>query len=99
MKWLAGWLCVLVATTPARAGEAVLDVAPWTALPFVALLLAIALLPLFAGHFWERNRNKALVVVAVSLPVLGYLLARNGETHGLALASLVHELRQYLSFI
>ena len=33
----------------------------WSALPFVLLLLAIALLPLIAGHWWERNRNRALV--------------------------------------
>jgi Na+/H+ antiporter NhaD/arsenite permease-like protein len=37
--------------------------------PFVLLLLAIALLPLIAAHWWERNRNKALVAGALALPV------------------------------
>src|SRR5437764_948068 len=81
------------------AAGAVLEVAPWSALPFAALLLAIALLPVFAGHFWEFNRNKALVAAAASLPVLAYLLARDAATEGAALAALANELRQYASFI
>ena len=44
-----------------------------TTLPFMLLLLAIAILPLLAGHWWERNRNKALVVVALAAPVVLYL--------------------------
>ena len=27
----------------------------WTVIPFVALLLCIAILPLAAGHWWEHN--------------------------------------------
>ncbi len=46
----------------------------WTSLPFVLLLLAIALLPLLAGSFWHFNRNKALVVGLLSFPVIVYLL-------------------------
>jgi Na+/H+ antiporter NhaD/arsenite permease-like protein len=44
-----------------------------TALPFVALLLAIALMPLAAPRWWERNRNKALLATLVSAPTLVYL--------------------------
>src|SRR5438876_12131502 len=44
-----------------------------TALPFVALLLAIALMPLAAPHWWHHNRNKALVALLVSAPILVYL--------------------------
>ncbi len=44
-----------------------------TALPFVALLLAIALAPLAAPHWWHHNRNKALVALLVSAPILVYL--------------------------
>jgi len=44
-----------------------------TALPFVALLFAIALAPLAAPHWWHHNRNKALVALLVSAPVLVYL--------------------------
>jgi Na+/H+ antiporter NhaD/arsenite permease-like protein len=39
-------------------------------LPFVAMLLAIALCPLRAPHWWESNRNKLAVAVGLSLPVL-----------------------------
>jgi Na+/H+ antiporter NhaD/arsenite permease-like protein len=63
----------------------------WVA-PFVALLLAIALLPLLAGHFWEPNRNKLLVSVALGLPVLGLYLLRSP-------AALVHAGADYVSFI
>ena len=61
-------------------------------LPFVVFLLMIAVMPLAAPHFWEKNRNKAILAVAISLPVLGYLIA-----------SLPHELlatgKDYISFI
>jgi len=43
-------------------------------LPFVALLLAIAILPLVhrAAHWWEHNRNKLLVAAAFALVTLVY---------------------------
>lgn len=45
----------------------------WSGLPFVLLLLSIALLPLVAPHFWEKNRNKALVSAIFGIPVALYL--------------------------
>ncbi len=51
-------------------------------LPFVLMLLSIALFPLFWNHFWEKNRNKLLVAIILSIPVLIYLLL-NGFTHEL----------------
>ncbi len=45
----------------------------WSAVPFVVLLLSIALLPLTAPHFWEKNRNKALVSALFGTPVALYL--------------------------
>jgi Na+/H+ antiporter NhaD/arsenite permease-like protein len=64
----------------------------YTSLPFVALLLLIAVLPLAAPRFWEKNRKKAAVVTIVSLPML-FFLASNfpGE--------LLHSLKEYFSFI
>jgi Na+/H+ antiporter NhaD/arsenite permease-like protein len=67
----------------------------WTVLPFVAYLLAIALLPLAAPRFWHRNRNKLLVALAAALPVALYLLfgpERGG--HWLA-----HTAKEYAAFI
>ena len=36
--------------------------------PFVLLLACLAFLPLFFGHFWESNKNKALVAITLGLP-------------------------------
>ena len=54
----------------------------WTVLPFVALLLCIAILPLTAGHWWEHNKNKAIIVGILSAIVTIYLIASHGR-HGL----------------
>jgi Na+/H+ antiporter NhaD/arsenite permease-like protein len=43
-------------------------------LPFLGYLLSIAGVPIVFGHFWEKNRNKLLVAVAASVPVLVYVL-------------------------
>ena len=68
----------------------------WTVLPFTGLLLAVAILPLAAPHFWESHRNKGLVALLFSLPVVLYLVLASG-------AAGVHELaekaREYTSFI
>jgi len=44
-----------------------------TALPFVALLLTIALAPLVTPQWWHHNRSKALVAFVVCVPILIYL--------------------------
>ena len=63
-----------------------------TALPFVALLLVIALAPLVAPHWWHHNRNKALVALFVSAPILVYL--------GINAPDLLHEkFLEYVGFI
>ena len=49
------------------------DLPVWTTLPFAALLLCIAILPLSFPHFWDQNRNKGLVALALALPILVYL--------------------------
>src|SRR5438874_1099325 len=56
----------------------------WSALPFALLLLAIAVLPLLAEKFWHHNRNKALVVAALSLPVALYLLLTGPDVGAVA---------------
>jgi len=63
--------------------------------PFVLMLLAIALLPLAAGHWWERNANKALVALILGLPVAGYLLLQ-GEA---GWHSVQHTLLEYAEFM
>jgi len=73
---------LLAAATPA-----------WSVLPFVLYLLVIAVVPLFLGHFWEKNRNKLIVAIAASLPAAGYLLSAH-EGH-----LLVDSLKEYVTFI
>lgn len=59
------------------------------AVPFVLLLLVIALAPLLVPRWWHHNRNKALVALVLAAPV-AFLL----DSH--LLAEKIHE---YLSFI
>lgn len=65
-------------------------------LPFVVLLLAIAVAPLATPRWWHPNRNKALVVALVALPVLLQLGIAGGDAGRAVLAEKAHE---YLSFI
>src|SRR5207253_10495234 len=62
-----------------------------SALPFVALLAAIALLPLVAPRWWHPNRNKALLAVVVPVPVLWQLGIALGEPGRAALEEKLHE--------
>src|SRR2546427_3754393 len=63
-----------------------------TALTLVALLLVIAIAPLAAPAWWHQNRNKALVALLVSAPILVYL--------GIHAPELLHEkLHEYIGFI
>ena len=51
-------------------------------LPFVLMLAAIAVFPLTWNHFWEKNKNKLYVAIALSIPTVIYLLM-NGFSHQL----------------
>jgi Na+/H+ antiporter NhaD/arsenite permease-like protein len=64
--------------------------------PFLLLLLAIAVLPLVAGHWWERNRNKAIVVACFALPVAAYLGLLLGPAGRFVLGE---KLLEYVAFI
>jgi Na+/H+ antiporter NhaD/arsenite permease-like protein len=72
-------------------GEAFVPSFGW-ALPFVGLLLAIAILPLAAPHFWESNLRKLGVSALLAFPVLWLYLRHRPE-------SLVHAAEDYVSFI
>lgn len=43
-------------------------------LPFVLMLLSIAVFPLFWNHFWEKNSNKLIVAVILSIPIVIFLI-------------------------
>jgi len=48
----------------------------WAIIPFVLMLLCIALGPLFFENWWEKNKNKLLVSLILGIPVAGYLIAQ-----------------------
>ena len=61
-------------------------------LPFALMLGCIAILPLTAAHFWESNRNKAIVAAVLSVPTALYVSAQYP-------AGLAHSFHEYISFI
>ena len=62
--------------------SATVDIPLYSIIPFALMLLSIAIFPLFWNHFWEKNKNKLYIAIALSIPVLVYLLA-NGFIHEL----------------
>lgn len=54
----------------------------WAMIPFGIMLLMIAIGPLIAEHWWERNVNKLIVSLFLGVPVAIYLIM-NGLTHEL----------------
>src|SRR5215211_1051088 len=98
VRALVSILTLLSSAAPAVAAEA-LDGASfglaWT-LPFVGILLSIALFPLLAPHFWEHHQGKiaALWALAVIVPlalVQGLVVAADAVLH-----TVLHE---YMPFI
>ena len=64
----------------------------YTVLPFVAMLLAIAVCPLRIAHWWEPNRHKFVVAALLGVPILILYLGREP-------AALVRMAGEYVSFI
>jgi Na+/H+ antiporter NhaD/arsenite permease-like protein len=62
------------------------------ALPFVGLLLSIAVLPLAAPHLWESNLRKLGIAAVLGAPVLVLYLRSHPQ-------ALVHTAEDYVSFI
>jgi len=44
-------------------------------IPFILMLLSIAIFPLFFAHFWEKNSNKLIIALILSVPAVAFLLA------------------------
>ncbi|MBI5067762.1 MAG: sodium:proton antiporter [Deltaproteobacteria bacterium] len=64
----------------------------WSVLPFAVMLLAIAVLPLAAPHFWEHNRNKALFSLVLGAPVAAWMASHDPSV-------VLHTAHEYLAFI
>ncbi len=66
----------------------------WALIPFVLMLLSIAIMPLIAEKWWDKNTNKLLVAVVLSVPASWHLI-----TNGLS-DKLEHQiLFDYIPFI
>lgn len=60
----------------------VLNIPILSMLPFVLMLGSIAVFPLFWNHWWEKNKNKLIVAVLLSIPIIIFLISA-GFTHKL----------------
>ncbi|WP_372949377.1 sodium:proton antiporter [Mariniphaga sp.] len=66
----------------------------WMSIPFVIILLFIAVGPLLFNHWWEENKNKLIVSLVLGVPV-SILLFYRGLHH-----ELIHQiLFDYIPFI
>ncbi|GHV34384.1 sodium:proton antiporter [Bacteroidia bacterium] len=63
--------------------EQVTNIPIWALIPFVLMLLMIAIAPLFMEKWWEKNRNKLLVSLILGLPIIVYMICK-GLPHDLA---------------
>ncbi|MEZ5126210.1 MAG: sodium:proton antiporter [Thermoleophilia bacterium] len=82
-----------LASEAARIGE---TLPYWTVLPFVGMLLAIAVLPLATPVWFEHLHNKAIVAAIFGVPVLAYLWATFG---GDGFEQILSTGEEYISFI
>lgn len=86
------FMLVIPGVLLAEDGGMAVAVSPWMIIPFVALLLSIAVAPFINKHWWEHNYP--FVAGALGLiPVLYYLLVLHAPMR------LVHTLEEYISFI
>ena len=72
-----------------------MTIAAWGLIPFVLMLLSIAVLPLIpaAAHLWDRPRNQLLVALTLGVPV-GLWMILAGDP-----SSVWHALFEYFQFI
>ncbi len=68
----------------------------WTTIPFIAILLAIAVFPLVNEHWWHHNSNKAIISAVLAIPVAAYLLIGYGHD---GWHELEHKILEFVSFI
>src|SRR5256714_11053788 len=64
----------------------------WSVVPFAAMLVCIAVLPLAAGKLWETNLNKAVLSAMLGVPVAIW-------TATLDRTAVAHAASEYVAFI
>src|ERR1041385_1887133 len=68
------------------------DFPSWSLVPFLLMLVSIAVLPMTVPRWWDSNRNKVLLSVVMSLPALAVVLSVDPQL-------LWHSLLDYASFL
>jgi Na+/H+ antiporter NhaD/arsenite permease-like protein len=66
----------------------------WSITPFIVMLLSMAILPMVAPGWWNSNRNKLIVSLIASVPILILVFGFHCQP-GL----LEHSMKDYVSFI
>ncbi len=61
--------------------ETIFNIPLWASIPFVIMLLAIAIGPLVAEHWWEKNKNKLIVSLVLGIPTAIYLIINGMGEH------------------
>ncbi len=69
------------------------DLPLWSMIPFLLMLLSIAIFPLVAEDHWHPNQNKLIVSAILGIPVAGYILGTVG------FVPLEHAVVEYFQFI
>ena len=72
------------------------DLSVGTVLPFVALLLCIAIFPLANPHWWEHNTNKGIIVALLAIPLALILVLAIDRAW---LHDLFEKIKEYISFM
>jgi Na+/H+ antiporter NhaD/arsenite permease-like protein len=66
----------------------------WSITPFIVMLLSMAILPMVVPNWWNSNRNKLIVSVVASIPVLILVFGFHCQPQ-----LLEHSMTDYVSFI
>ncbi len=61
--------------------ESTFNMPLWVSIPFLIMLLAIAVGPVILGKWWDKNKNKLLVSIILSIPVVVYMLENGLSTN------------------
>ncbi len=64
----------------------------WSVTAFVLMLLSIAVIPLVKPHWWEHNKNRAIVSAILGVPMAIYVVANDW-------VALFHSFHEYEQFI
>jgi Na+/H+ antiporter NhaD/arsenite permease-like protein len=90
---VTSWLCLFPQMAWASGEGALGERVPvWSVVPFALMLLAIAVLPLVAHHWWESNKNRAIVSFTLGIPVAIWMWV-------LDFHEVLHVLHEYVAFI